>query len=133
MDPRESQLRGRWLLMAGLLASAAAACNEGGTSGGPLPSMLTVWNRSQFELLAVYVHRETDYLGTENLLAEPLPIDAVVDVALYGGQSVTVVRKKIEVGEEIALTTARGLDEVDGPGYTLMVFDDGFRLMEPTP
>ncbi len=84
-----------------------------------------------FELSAVYVHYDVDYAGSENLLLAPLAVEATWEVLAFEGASVTVVRKKIEVGEELALTTARGLDEVTTDGYTLIVFDESFRLMEP--
>jgi hypothetical protein len=112
------------------LALLVAACGDGEGQVPVVDTTLTVLNRSQFELLELYVHELESYDEAENLLVAPLAPDAelVVDFTTYW--FVTVVRLKIAVGDPIAVTTAEGL-EVGAEGFTLIVFDESFRLMDP--
>jgi hypothetical protein len=113
--------------VAGLTACGGDSDNNPPSDTQPLS--VTVWNRSQFELLDVRVHDGTTYASAPNLLSEPLAIEAQRLVQVWPGYHVTVIRRKIEVGDTIALTTSRGLDQ----GGTLVVFDEAFRLMPGTP
>jgi hypothetical protein len=115
-----------------LLVLSIAGCGGETPSHEPVATTLTVWNRSQFELLELYVHDGDTFDGATDLLSAPLAVEASIDVAFTTGQFVTVVRKKIDVGDEISLTTAVGLDDVTSEGYTLIVFDESFRLMNPS-
>ena len=111
-----------------LIVFGAPACGEGSSSKedrGEFP--LNIWNRSQFELLELHVGAIT----LDNLLEEPLGIeDRFVIKAFPSGALVIVVRRKVEVGERIAIKTASGVS-VPSPGYTLIVFDTSFRLLAP--
>jgi hypothetical protein len=118
------------------LISITAALGCGGDLGEDFPSetpvdvTLTVWNRSQFELLELRVHDGTDYDLVSSLLSTPLAIEAQADVPFTSLQRVTVFRRKVGVGDVIALTTSIGLPIFE-EGYKLIVFDDSFRLLEP--
>lgn len=110
------------------LAAALAGCD--GEGEPPFETALTVWNRGQLELLEVRVHDGFSFDEAPNLLAEPLALETSVEVPFVQMQRVTVIRQKNDFAGLLALTTAEGLD-VDAPGYTLVVFDKDFRLMEP--
>ena len=101
-------------------------------AGGPetIDTTLTVRNVSQFELLEVRVHDGEDYRQAPNVLTAPLATDADVVVPFTTNQRITVFRPRVDVGEVMAMTTAEDL-EVVRPGFVLLVFDDGFRLVEP--
>jgi hypothetical protein len=123
------------------LAAMAAAVTVALTAGGcasqstePVPlvqSTLSVWNRAQSELLELRLHGSEGYFEATNLLAAPLASETSVDVAFLQGQYVTVLRCRVADDDPMAFTTARGLHEVDGDGYTLVVFDKSFRLLGP--
>jgi hypothetical protein len=122
---------GRHLLIAAALLGLGGC--GGGTSSTPPPvdTTITVWNRAQSELVEVRVHGASEsYAGAPNLLAGPLAVEARAEVALRSGQRVTVLRRKVELAEPSAFTTAEGI-EIYEPGFALIVFDSSFRLMEP--
>lgn len=96
----------------------------------PVDTTITVWNRAQSELVEVRVHAADDYAGAPNLLAEPLAVEARVDLPIRTGDRVTVLRRRVELAEPSAFTTNEGLDLYDA-GYALEVFDASFRLMPP--
>lgn len=117
-------------VLIGVLGLLLAACGGDGLPHTALETVLTVWNRSQFELLELRVHDRLDYSGAANLLSAPLAVEERFDVDFVQGQYVTVIRRKVEVGETIAFTTERGVD-TDEHGCTLIVFDEAFRLLRP--
>jgi hypothetical protein len=116
------------------LLIAAALLGLGGCGTSELPpavdTTITVWNRAQIELLELRVHDGEAYASAPNLLTEPLAVEGRVDVPIRSRQRVTVLRRRVELAEPSAFTTAEGL-EVFEPGYSLVVFDSSFRLMEP--
>jgi hypothetical protein len=92
---------------------------------------LTIWNRSEFELLEVRVHDTLDYQNAPNQLQNPpLPDEGQIEVPFESGQYVTVIRRRVSGGERIAFTTGQGLD-VPTNSYTLLVFQQSFRLLPP--
>jgi hypothetical protein len=114
-----------------LLVGCAANGKLGAAPATQGPFTLTVWNRSQFELLELHVHGSSGYQNTDNELeAPPLGLEAKIDLEVYTGNYFTVVRQRIDVGEEMALTTATPVS-LGRDGYTLIVFDESFRLMNP--
>lgn len=124
-------MRLRELLGAVAIALVMPACAGEAAPPQAVEVILGLWNRSQFELLEVRVHASPDALGAENLLAEPLAREATVELAFTSTYYVTVVRKKVDVGDAIALTTAEPvIAETDG--FTLVVFDEAFRLLSPS-
>jgi hypothetical protein len=96
----------------------------------PEVTQLIVWNRSEFELLELYVTPDTRYLGATNLLEQPLPDEDDITVAFSQSEYVTVVRRRVEAGERIALTTAEPV-EPEADKSTLIVFQESFRLQTP--
>mgnify|MGYP001606593133 CR=1 FL=1 len=127
-----SKLRPRLFFSVAWVALALAACRDDGGER-PFSGALTVWNRGQFEVLHLYVHTDSDYRDDVDLLATsgPLAVETSLSIADFkSGTKVTFVRKKIDVGDEIAVTTNSGV-EIDRIGYTLVLFDESFRLLEP--
>jgi len=110
------------------------------------PHSLVVWNQSDFDLYDLRTHDSRDnYTEKENMLTSPLQgrdgqtgalstDGAVFSIEdFYPGTFVTVFRRKIETqqdGPKITLTTGEGL-ALRSSGYTLVVFDQSFRLMFP--
>ncbi len=113
------------------LTLLAAGCG-GGEDRPKIETTLTVWNRAQSELLAVIVHDGEIYDQTLSVITEPLAVEARLELDFVQGQRLTVWRRKVELADPVAYTTARGLDEVDGEGFTLIVFDQSFRLLSPS-
>lgn len=108
-------------------------CGSGGSPTPPPGQGLYLVNYSQFPLDVVHIHSgPEDYEILNRLTAPPLaegtfqPIDDF-DPGLY----VTVIRKLSEHGDSIALTTSEPIDYGKGP-VDLWVFDEGFRLIEPS-
>lgn len=123
----------RYILLS-VLSVALAGCSGEDADPNivpPVPVRLTLWNRSQFELLDVRAHEAPGYAGSANLLIEPLAIEARLDLDVLRGDRITVIRRKVEVGDTIALTTGRALTDI-GDGSTLVVFDEAFRLLPAT-
>ena len=110
------------LVLAG--ASCAVTEDEWGEA-----AEVRVWNRSQFPLLRIYLHYDAGFADAENLLEEPLELDAKVLVTINSGEYLTVVRHQVQDGPELAMTTAEPFN-FTAEHYTLMVFDESFRLVE---
>lgn len=130
-EARSSRLVARLTLVVAmtipLLATGCGADNMQRT----VDVNLGVWNRSQFELLQVKVHSSAEpNPEAENRLSEPLAPGAETVLPFTSTFHLTVVRKKVEVGEPIAFTTAEPVN-ADTDGFTLVVFDEAFRLLAP--
>ena len=65
-----------------------------------------------------------------DLLADLLAVEARVELPIHTCDRVTVLRRRVELADPSAFTTAEGLEVYD-PGYALVVFDSSFRLMPP--
>lgn len=91
----------------------------------------TLWNRSQFEVKAVYAHAGPEPVMESDLLeGQGLVPEQARTVTLEGGPYFTAVRPRVDGASDLAVTTEEPL-EVDGPGYTLVIFDVSFRLLRP--
>ncbi len=101
------------------------------TEAAPVSTTLAIWNRSQTELLEVRVHDGDAYDAAPNLLETPLAVNDRIEVPFETSQRVTVIRRRVALDDPTAFTTDAPLDDVDGPGWVLIVFDRSFRLMEP--
>ena len=86
---------------------------------------ITLWNRSQFPLDQVRVHRLPSYAGAPNRLSAPLAPGAAVVIELSGANRVTIIRGKVEGGREWAISTPRPVSATSHL-FVLVVFDDGF-------
>jgi hypothetical protein len=123
---------------AGAWAVAAlclAACGESVPPVIGHPTLIIVNQNENKPLLKIYVHDRIDNYGASpNLLSSPLPVGAQLVVSeptiKPGAWFVTVTRKKVDLGEPVAVTTGEPLDLRDGI-YTLWVFDESFRLWKP--
>lgn len=115
-------------LGAGCSADAQVGNNEPYDQGyvGPL----TIWNRSQFDLLEVEVSDpETGEFAP--VISEPLRQEESVEVWMFEeGARVAFVRERAEGGRTLRVETSQEVD-VDASGYTLIIFDDTFRLLPP--
>lgn len=90
---------------------------------------LLIWNRSQFQLHEIRTHPDVDYTLAANHLMDPLEPEAEIQIQLLDGEYVTAIRPRLEVSSEaLALTTADRIWVGDGD-YTLIVFDESFRLV----
>ena len=120
-------------MVAAVLGTAVGACARAPEPPRRQAWPLNLWNKSQFSLEQIYVHvDDAAYAVGSKLLDAPLGVDDwIVHREFLSGSFVTVIRKKIDVGDRIAITSAEGIDP-DSPGYTLMIFDDSFRLLYPT-
>jgi hypothetical protein len=114
-----------------IAAAALAFAGCGALLGPPVDTTLTLWNRAQSEVLEARVHDCPAYAGAPNLLSAPLAVEAQAGVPFHTGQCVTVLRRRVELGDPTAFTTAEGLDDVRSAGWVLIIFDASFRLMEP--
>lgn len=129
---RSSRLAARLVVAVAMTtALLTSGCAGDDTLGRPIDVNLGVWNRSQFELLEVKAHANAEpHPEGPNLLTEPLPPGTETVLPFTSTFHLTVVRKKVEVGEPIAFTTAVPvIAETDG--FTLVVFDEAFRLLAP--
>lgn len=121
---------------ASLLAFALSAAILGCGPGGPMkPSEVThlvIWNRSEFELLELYVTTDTRYIGATSLLPQPLADEGRITIQFGGGEYVTVVRRRVAGGERIAFTTAEPVSP-SADYSVLIVFQESFRLQDPDP
>jgi hypothetical protein len=119
-----------------VLVASACGAESAKVPAEPFVANLTLWNRSSespeqpnfLELLEVRVHDGQTFLGSPNLLDEPLAIDARVVIVIKSGQYLTVIRRK-NTGQNIAITTGEPL-QLSSHCHVLEVFDDGFRLTE---
>ncbi len=108
---------------------------------------VTIWNRSQFaveEVTLVDVPVRLDPNDSSVKLAEAMPRvpvweggptpfeveQAVVVSEFISGSRVAFVRELVSGGESIKVTSEKGFF-VDQPGYTVVLFDDSFRLLYP--
>ncbi len=107
---------------------AGCGVGEGVPSG---PADITVRNRSQFELLELRFHPTPTWSETANLLEVPLGIDESLPLVFQNGDYVTAMRRKVEVGEIIAISSAQPLPPMAN-GAVLIVFDMSFRIEPPT-
>ncbi|MBN1962769.1 MAG: hypothetical protein JW841_17700 [Deltaproteobacteria bacterium] len=114
-----------------LAITGSTGCAAGPDKQPPVETTLTIWNRTQTEIEELRIHNKKSYSDAENLLAQPLAVEATVEVDFIEGQFVTVFRRRVENDDPTAFTTEHGLDEVKGDGYTLIIFDQSFRLMQP--
>ena len=119
------------LALAVALALGGAVACAGQHEGPPVDTTLTIWNRTQSELLELRVHDGETYTLAPNLLSAPLPVEEQFAVPFTQGQRVTVIRHRVQDDDPTAYTTAIDLDDVDAAGFTLVVFDRSFRLMKP--
>ena len=86
---------------------------------------ITLWNRSQFPLDEVRVHRSAAYIGAANILTRPLASGETLVVQLPPDGRVTVIRAKVEGGRPWAISTPRPV-AAQSSAFVLVVFDDGF-------
>ena len=92
---------------------------------------LTIWNNSQYAVRELRALPPTSANGAEPLQLGALELEAHVEVeAFVSGSTVSFVRDRVEGGEAIEITTEEGV-YVDSAGYTLVLWDDGFRLLAP--
>ncbi|HSI04372.1 MAG: hypothetical protein ACAI38_02365 [Myxococcota bacterium] len=110
-----------------VLIAAVAVASCAADFGPPTPVNITVRNRSQFELLDLRFHPSPDWSETPNLLLAPLGVEEALPVVFVNGDYVTAMRRKIEVGEVIAISSAEPLPDIE-EGDTLIVFDMSFRI-----
>jgi hypothetical protein len=118
-------------LAAFLAALAVGGCGSREDKAAPVSTSLSVWNRTQTDLLELRLHDSAGYTEATNLLTTPLAVESSLEVAFVQGQYVTVFRHRVANDDPMAFTTARALNEVAGAGYTLVVFDRSFRLLSP--
>ncbi len=94
------------------------------------PASIVVKNRSQYVLNEVRFHRSESYSGADSILSEQLSIGGEVVVRGTGWWYVTALREKNYGGPLRAYTTESPLGVAEGAGYTLMVYDEQFRLKQ---
>ena len=93
--------------------------------------LVTLWNRSQFELKEVMVAPPAVANAEVLVHAEAMVIEDYFTVADFvSGSHVSFVREKVNGGEEIAVQTTEPV-YVDKDGLSLVLFDDAFRLLPP--
>lgn len=92
--------------------------------------LIVIENHSDLDLLEVRVHDDLDYSSAPNLLVDTLAADGIVEIPIRFGQRITVIRRRVEAGKRIAFTTGEDLS-IRGTGYTLIVFQESFRLLTP--
>ena len=95
---------------------------------------IVIWNLSLFPQLELYAHpylnEYKDYPeSTGNLLIDgPLEDQAVAVIQFSQNFHITAIREQVSGGPKMILTTAIGLPIYD-PYHVLMIFRDGFRLL----
>ena len=95
---------------------------------------IVIWNLSLFPQLEIYAHpyldTYKDYPDSPGNLLETGPLEdqgiAVIQFSQF--HHITAVREQVSGGPRMILTTAIGLDIYD-PYHVLMIFRDGFRLL----
>ena len=130
-------------LLWGLLPGCGADSNfEETPPGAGAPFRVTIWNRSQFELRAITIASEGGdssssggELGGERELVslEDRPLaqeESLLVDGFISGATVSVVRERAAGAGLIEISSAQGLYP-DADGYTIIVFDDTFRLLAP--
>ena len=96
---------------------------------------IVIWNLSLFEQLEIYVHpyREdytTDEFYPANRLGEEVIADQDIAVVQFDqNYYITAVREQVTDGPKMLLTTAIPLP-ITNPYHVLMIFRDGFRLLD---
>ena len=110
--------------------AAAAGCGDDGGSFGPVD--ITVRNRSQFELLDLRFHITPSWSEAKSELVAPLGVEETLALPFVNGSYVTAMRRKIEVGEVIAISSAEPLPTM-ADGDVLIVFDLSFRIEAGAP
>ncbi len=90
---------------------------------------LTLWNRSQFTITAVYTHApETAWEQTDPVIATAIAPEEQVGLSAFtSGERVTFVRQRPD-GEGLTVTSEAPI-YIDQSGYTLVLFDTSFRLL----
>ncbi|MCK5689536.1 hypothetical protein KAI87_09725 [Myxococcota bacterium] len=94
--------------------------------GPPYSTRVILRNFAQSELLEIRAHDGADYTNAPNRLSVPLAVDEAVGLVWVNGSYLTVIRRKLGIGDKIALTTALSLTFWD-EGYIIEIFDDGIR------
>jgi hypothetical protein len=118
------------MLLASSWGAASVSCGAGEQKPPVTVTHLTIWNRSEFELLELYATPDTHYAGAENHLSQPLLNEARVTIPFASGEYVTVVRRRVAGGERIAFTTAEPIEPRQDYSI-LVVFQESFRLEPP--
>lgn len=91
--------------------------------------LLFIINLSRLPVLEIRIHEEQTYASAENILKEPLEIDAQIMLTTRTGRYFTAIRNRLGIGDQrIAITTAEPVD-LPGSGCTLVIFDESFRLL----
>ena len=120
------------MVFAALVGIGLASCGSGDSD--PLrpvdrDASVLVRNRSQYVLLELRIHPDTNYLRMRNLLSGELAIEGTL---LFhrdpGDWYVTVYREKYHGGPTLAFTMAEPMALRAGSGYQLDVFDESFRV-----
>jgi len=123
-----------------IIAQVSCSADELHTSGdgdygyyfeGPI----VIWNLSLFDQLEIYAHPYRDDYQShpetpENLLAEsPLADQDIAVIQFRQHYHITAIREQVTGGPKMLLTTAIGLS-IYNPYHVLMIFRDGFRLLD---
>lgn len=109
----------------------ASGCGGDGFVDGGVDAPLWAWNRSQFEILELYVHEGVEFEQAENLLDSPLAINDGFFIELVPAFAhLTVVRTERNLGDRYAITTEEPV-ALRGEGQTIVIFDTSFRLLDP--
>lgn len=114
------------------LASCASDAAEVAPASDGEVHPVTLWNRSQFAIDDIYLHEPGEsYQDVEPLeLDAPLATEAKFGVSDFvSGSLITFVRARPD-GRAIAVTSSEPI-YVDREGFTVVLFDDSFRLLEP--
>ncbi len=97
------------------------------TRGEPHPLLL--WNQSQYSLYQLSFlppDLEDPTLSVEELARD----ERVMLEDFRSGSAISFVRDKVQGGAQITIETQAPV-YIDAEGYTLLIFDDAFRLLEP--
>ena len=119
----------------------SGGCGEGELVGGAnadagyyYQGPIVIWNLSLFPQLEIYAHpylyTYKDYEDSPGdlLEGEPLEDQAITVIQFSQFHHITAVREQVSGGPKMILTTAVGLNIYD-PYHVLMIFRDGFRLL----
>lgn len=121
-----------------LVALGVTSCADEGPPDETLPEgevhALTLWNRSQFEILRVVAASPRGEWPEQEIVTPggaPLEREAALRVeGFVSGSTITFERERASGGAQIAVSTLTPV-YVDEVGYTLVLFDDSFRLLYP--
>ena len=110
----------------------ATACASGAGPPSDVTFEVSVWNRSQFDLLEVRPHYETQS-DAQNILQGLLPVGerVLLQRMSAGHLHITAIREQVQDGPLLALTTSRPLS-LRADGWIIMVFDQSFRFVSPS-